>query len=87
LFYKFFLVITHQYGRDGRESKKIDSKALMFDYSFFEQLTHQDFVQQLQQELENFVTQLNNNITQGRFLFSTNKLKKEITSYLWISPF
>jgi len=70
----FFLVITHQYGRDGRESKKIDNKALMFDFSFFEQLGHPDFVTQLQHELDHFVSLLNANITPGNFIFIILKI-------------
>ena len=34
ILYTRFLVLTHRYGRDGRDSKKFEDKSLVFDFCF-----------------------------------------------------
>jgi len=60
-----FLVIGQQYSKEG---KRADSKAMMFDFSFFEQLAHEEFIEQFQNKLDYFVEHLNACSSQGNFL-------------------
>lgn len=70
LFYFFntgiVLVINHQYGKEGREQKKIDTKSLLFDFTFFKQLAQPNFVQQFNEKLNTFVNQLNTSHESGK---------------------
>jgi hypothetical protein len=51
-------VLLHYYGIDGRDSRKVDTKSLAFDYNLFEQMTQQSFVDNLQHKLNAFVEHL-----------------------------
>jgi hypothetical protein len=47
------------YGQDGRDEKKLDKKYMVFDFGFFQQLTHREFIDTLQNKISSFVQQLN----------------------------
>jgi len=61
-----FLAIGHHYARgDGKDPKKTDDKMLLFDFQFFQQLAHPEFVQQYKETLNFFVQQLISEQEQG----------------------
>jgi len=55
----FVSVLNHFYGREGRESKKIDAKSFPLDFEFFQHLTHPEFVTALQTNINQFTETLN----------------------------
>jgi hypothetical protein len=60
----FFSVIVTRYGKDGRDSKKFEDKACVFDADFLKVLAAPDFVQGYQTALDNFVARLNEQLSQ-----------------------
>jgi hypothetical protein len=61
----FCLVLSHYYGTDGRESKKIDTKCIPLDFEFFRSLAQENFVAKLSSSIQQFVEYLNNNKNDG----------------------
>ena len=59
----FFSVITHTYGREGRDKK--DYKALMFDFEFFQNLAENQFIANIKKSVQQFITLLNNSKSSG----------------------
>lgn len=59
LFY-LILVLAHNYGQNGRESTKIDTKSVAFDFELFENFTKIDFITHLYANIDKFVEYLNN---------------------------
>lgn len=57
----FCLVLYHLYGRDGRDSKKVDTKSIMFDMEMFQVLTRQDIIDDIRNNITTFVEAINNN--------------------------
>ena len=60
-----FLVLSHHYGQDGRDIKKISSRGLILDFEFFQNLANETFQNKLKEQLSKFVNHLNDNICQG----------------------
>lgn len=65
---KFFMfsVLSHLYGRDGRDTKKADQKSLIFDFEFFTQLIEPTFIDALTASIASFITQINENQSPGK---------------------
>jgi hypothetical protein len=59
------LAITHQYGREGRDTKKFDTKALLFDFEFLESLAQPQFIEQFRDKLVQFIDMLNTTDSKG----------------------
>jgi len=76
LHFLLFLVLTHRYGRDGRDSKKFEDKSLLFDFTFLQSIVDKAFVHDYMQELNTFVNFLNNPPKTGKC--STCCLTKKI---------
>ena len=60
-----FLVLSHHYGQDGRDIKKISSRGLILDFEFFQNLANETFQNKLKEQLSKFVNHLNDNTCQG----------------------
>ena len=65
-----FLVLTHRYGKDGRDSKKFEDKALIFDFGFIQRITDKSFVEDYKTALTSFIHMLKDNPKTGKSLFS-----------------
>jgi len=65
----FFLVLalSHLYGREGRDSKKIDTKSLLLDFECFKHLSHPDFIAKLNVGIHDFLQQINEKKHIGSF--------------------
>ena len=61
----FSLAIMHQYGREGRDTKKFDTKALLFDFEFLESLAQPQFIEQFRDKLVQFIDMLNTTDSKG----------------------
>lgn len=61
-----FSVLSHLYGRDGRDTKKADQKSLIFDFEFFTQLIEPTFIDALTASIASFITQINENQSPGK---------------------
>jgi len=61
-----FLVLTHRYGRDGRDSKKFEDKAVIFDFTFLQSIVDRSFVGDYMLALNSFVLRLNENPKAGK---------------------
>jgi hypothetical protein len=59
ILYTRFLVLTHRYGRDGRDSKKFEDKSLVFDFCFLQRIAEKTFIQDYKLALNSFVVLLN----------------------------
>lgn len=77
--FSLFSVINHQYARDSNFTKKVDNKALLFDYEFFEKLTHPEFIEQFEKELIHFVELLNQK-TEPKDNYSLHTQRQEVRS-------
>lgn len=55
------------YGRDGRDSKKVDTKSILFDFEFFQHLSQKDFIFNLNAGIHQFTQLLNENRNKGNF--------------------
>ena len=71
-FFFLFLVITHRYGKDGRDTKKYEDKCLLFDLDFFQQLSTPQFYANYRNGLDTFVELLNKNQKTGNIVFIVN---------------
>ena len=61
LLFKFlFTVISHLYGKEGREAYKIDTKSVVIDFNLFEQLATNNFSENVMSNIQSFVETLNN---------------------------
>lgn len=61
LLFKFlFTVISHLYGKEGREANKIDTKSVVIDFNLFEQLATNNFSENVMSNIQSFVETLNN---------------------------
>ena len=58
-------MITHRYGKEGRDSTKYEDKCLLFDFELFENFTKSDFVTHYKTKLQHFVTLLNEQTSTG----------------------
>jgi hypothetical protein len=65
--------LTHLYGRDGRDSKKIDTKSIGIDFQVFTNMAGENFLSYINSSMDNFVKKLNTTNTTG----ITNILKRE----------
>lgn len=54
-------VVSHHYGKEGRDSKQIETSGLIFDLEFFHNITSKDFITTLRSNIQQFVDYLNNN--------------------------
>lgn len=55
----FVLVLQHQYGNNGRDTKKVDSKSIPLDFELFQQFANKEFIVQLTEYIDKFVDILN----------------------------
>ena len=62
------LVLSHHYGQDGRDIKKISTRGLLLDFEFFQSLANEDFQNKLKSQISKFVNHLNENKSQGIYL-------------------
>lgn len=64
------LVISHHFGRDGRESSKIDSKGIAIDFELFKSLANEDFISNVMSQIHMFVKSMNENLlhNNGKFI-------------------
>ncbi len=63
---KLFIVLTHRYGKDGRDSKKFEDKALIFDFGFIQRITDKSFVDDYKVALSSFIRMLKDNPKTGK---------------------
>jgi len=56
------------------EIKKVDTKSMPFDFSFFKQMTSSEFLDNFQNELESFLSVLQAEETEGNHYFKANFL-------------
>lgn len=59
------LALFHHYGREGRESKKIDTKSLLLDFECFKNLVDKNFCTKFASNIAQFKEFLQNN-NQGK---------------------
>ena len=59
-------VVTHRYGRDGRDTKKYEDKCLMFDLEFLQTIATPSFVEKYNTSLSTFICLLNDNMKTGK---------------------
>jgi hypothetical protein len=60
-----FLVLSHFYGKDGRDSKKIDTNSLILDFYLFQEFAKTNFITNVKQSLTNFVQSINDSQFKG----------------------
>ena len=51
-------MLLHHYGHDGRDVKKVDTKSIVFDFDFIQQMTNPSFIESLQSKIDLFVQHL-----------------------------
>jgi hypothetical protein len=59
--------MSHHYGRDGRESKKIDTKSIILDFELFKKFSHADFISTLNNSIFQFVDSINKNSDNSKY--------------------
>ena len=69
LYFFVFLVLTHRYGRDGRDSKKFEDKCLAFDMGFLQRIAEKKFIDDYRLALKSFVCLLNDKPNTGNISF------------------
>ncbi len=85
-----FLVLTHRYGRDGRDSKKFEDKAVIFDFTFLQSIVDRSFVGDYMLALNSFVLRLNENPKAGKgrlSIFETIIIIREALLYVILTFF
>ena len=70
-------VITHRYGRDGRDSKKFEDKCLIFDFEFLQSISDPAFVREYNKCLSTFIALLNDNMKTGAVHNKRIKINKK----------
>ena len=65
------LVLTHRYGRDGRDTKKYEDKCLLFDIEHFKHMTDKKFTDHYNTCLKEFIDLLNEDTKSDFSMFST----------------
>jgi len=61
-------VLSHHYGKDGRETSKVDSTGIVIDYELFQNLVNNDFTSNALSSIQSFVETLNTP-KPGKYLF------------------
>jgi hypothetical protein len=59
----FFLVLSHHYGKEGRDTKQIESKGILLDFELFQNMSTDNFTNSINQKLTQFIELLNNDET------------------------
>lgn len=54
--------MSHHYGKEGRDSKQIESSGLLFDFEFFQTITSNEFIDALRSSIKEFVDHINTNL-------------------------
>jgi hypothetical protein len=54
----FSLVISRQYGVNGADPKKIDTKSVIIDFEIFQQMSDPSFIKNLKDNTDRFLQQL-----------------------------
>lgn len=62
-------MLTHLYGTDGRDVKKLSTNGLTLDFEFFQKMSNESFIDQLKTNIQKFIQTLNENKTEGNFYF------------------
>lgn len=65
-------VLSHQYGQDGRNLKKIKNKAIALDFKVFSNLAGQNLLSHLNSSISQFVESLNKTSGTGNFFIFKN---------------
>jgi hypothetical protein len=63
LFWLFFLVLSHHYGKEGRDTKQIESKGILLDFDLFQNMSTDTFTNAITDKLNQFIEYLNNDST------------------------
>lgn len=81
------LVLTHRYGRDGRDSKKFEDKSLVFDFCFLQRIAEKSFINNYKSALNSFVNLLNENPKTGKLpiLYLSSLFALLLIKYIKIS--
>jgi hypothetical protein len=58
-------VLTHRYGREGRELKKFEDKCLLFDFECLQKLSEKSFIDQYSIALDTFAIALDKEVNTG----------------------
>jgi hypothetical protein len=70
-----YLVISHHYGKEGRDSKQIESKGLLLDFELFQNMSGDMFILNLTDCMKQFVKHLNTDTQKGNsYIFILYKL-------------
>jgi hypothetical protein len=59
----FFLVFSHHYGKEGRDTKQIESKGILLDFELFQNMSTDTFTNSITQKLNQFIKLINNDDT------------------------
>jgi hypothetical protein len=63
----FFLALSHHYGKEGRDTKQIESKGILLDFELFQNMSTNTFTNAITDKLKQFIELLNNdNTNKGR---------------------
>jgi hypothetical protein len=62
----FPLVISRQYGVNGANPKKIDTKSVIIDFEIFQQMSDPSFIKKLKENTDSFLQKLAEYQNSGR---------------------
>jgi hypothetical protein len=65
----FSLVISRQYGVNGADPKKIDTKSVIIDFEIFQHMSDPSFIKNLKENTDSFLQQLAEHQNSGRTLY------------------
>jgi hypothetical protein len=66
----FFLVVSRQYGVNGGDPKKIDTKSIILDFDILEQMKDPSFIDNLKSKTALFIQELKTYKESGTHSFS-----------------
>jgi len=59
MFFFPLTALSHHYGKDGRETSKVDTNGIIIDFELFKHLTTEDFINNALTSVNEFVEFLN----------------------------
>jgi hypothetical protein len=62
----FPLVLSRQYGVNGADPKRIDTKSVIIDFEIFQQMSDPSFIENLKEKTDSFLQQLVEHQNSGR---------------------
>lgn len=80
-----FQVINHQYGATGAEPKNLDTKSLILDFEFLQEISNLNFISKVKESINQFVQALKeSHLHTGKIIFIKLSIMASCTYFFYL---